>query len=221
MAYGLIIKNSSNYIQIDEDHPNYTLIASGMVSIMASAKGKVNPVTVSFPSQASPIVVCIGATGSAFVTLDARTSTTINFVASAPISLPYRIYAPTSDNPGVMTGYGFIVKNASGKVVFNGNNTYMRVGQVVFSTVGYGTRPTVNHSFGNAFVDATNLGWRMSFRAAETITDFAYATSLGMQVGHGFYKYGEVVTWTAQGIIRLPDYTASDNTIEQAMVLSA
>ena len=220
MAYGLIIKNSSNYIQIDQDHPNYTLIASGTISIRASAIGSVNPAKVSFPSQESPIVVCIGATGSAFVTLGARTPTTIDFVASASVSLPYRIYATTSDNPGVMTGYGFIVKNASGGVVFNGNNAYMRVGQVVFSTVGYSTMPTVNHSFGNAFVDATNLGSRMSFRRADTITDFAYATSLGMQVGNGFYKYGAVVTWTAQGIIGPGDYNATVE-IEQAMVLSA
>ena len=220
MAYGLIIKNSSNYIQIDEDHPNYTLIASGMVSIMASAKGKVNPVTVSFPSQASPIVVCIGATGSAFVTLDARTSTTINFVASAPISLPYRIYAPTSDNPGVMTGYGFIVKNASGKVVFNGNNTYMRVGQVVFSTVGYGTRPTVNHSFGNAFVDITNVGARAFLTIATYPGEPSFATGFGIKVGSGFYQYGEVVIWAAPGLIA-NGYYECPNGVQQAMVLSA
>ena len=220
MAYGLIIKNSSNYIQIDQDHPNYTLIASGTISIKASDIGRVNPAKVSFPSQESPIIVCIGATGSAFVTLDARTPTTIDFVASASVSLPYRIYAITSNNPGAMTGYGFIVKNASGGVVFNGNNTYMRVGQVVFSTVGYSTMPTVNHSFGNAFVDATNLGSRMSFRRADTIMDFAYATSLGMNVGNGFYKYGAVVTWTAQGIIGPGNYNATDE-IKQAMVLSA
>lgn len=220
MAYGLTVKNSSNYIQIDQDYANCTLIASGTVSITASTVNTVNAATVSFPSQSSPVVVCIGATESAFVTLLAKTSSSVQFVASASISLPYRIYASTINNPGITTGYGFLVKNVSGGVVFNSNNSYMRVGQVSFSTVGYSTMPTVNHSFGNAFVDITNVGARAYLIIANYINEPSYATGFGVQVGNGFYKYGQVVIWAAPGLTGT-GYYECPNGVQQAMVLSA
>lgn len=220
MSYGLLVKNSSNYVQIDQDYANCTLIASGSVSVTASTTSAVNPATISFAAQSSPVIVCIGATGSAFVAVYTRTSSSVQFVSSATISLPYRIYASVANNPGTLTDYGLVVKNASGQVTFNSNLPYMRIGQQTTSIVGYSSMPTVYHSFGSAFVDITNTGARAFLTIATAPGEPSFATGFGIKVGSGFYQYGQVVIWAAPGLIASGYYTSPNGT-QQAMVLSA
>lgn len=220
MSYGILVKNSSGYIQIDDNYSNYTLIASGAVSVSASTASKVNPATVSFTSQSSPVVACIGDTSGAYVAVLSRSSTSVQFVSNASITLPYRIYANVANNPGSTSGYGLIVRNASGQVVFNSNLTYMRVGQLTFSTVGYNTMPTVYHPYGNTYVDITNSGSRAFLTIATYVNEPSFATGFAIRVGNGFWQYGQAVIWAAPGLTGSGYWQAPNSTI-QAMALSS
>lgn len=220
MSYGILVKNSSDYIQIDENYSNYTLIASGSVWVSASTVNQVNPATVYFASQSSPVVVCIGNTGGAVVALFATSASSAQFVSSASTIVSYRIYANVANNPGSTSGYGLVVRNASSQVVFNSNLTYMRVGQLTFSTVGYYSMPTVYHSYGNAYVDITNSGSRAFLTIASSPGLPSYARGFGVNVGNGFWQYGQVVIWAAPGLVASGYWEAPNSTL-QAAALSA
>lgn len=219
MSYGISVQNSSGYIQIDDNYPNYTLIASGAVGVTASLANKVNPATVSFTSQSSPVVACIGNTSGAYVALLSRSSTSVQFVSNASITLPYRIYANVVNNTGSTSGYGLVVRNGSNQVMFNSNLTYMRVGQLTFSTVGYSSMPTVYHPYGNAYVDITNSGSRAFLTIARYVNEPSFATGFAICVGNGFWQYGQSVIWAAPGLTGSGYWQAPNSTI-QAMVLS-
>lgn len=220
MSYGILVKNSSNYIQIDDNYSNYTLIASGSVGVSASTMNKVNPATVYFASQSSPVVVCIGNTGGAVVALLATSASSVQFVSNANTTVSYRIYANVAHNPGSTSGYGLVVRNASGQVVFNSNLTYMRVGQLTFSTVGYYSMPTIYHGYGNAYVDITNSGSRAFLTLATYTGEPSFARGFGVNVGSGFWQYGQVVIWAAPGLIANGYWEAPNSTL-QAAVLAA
>ena len=220
MSYGILVKNSSGYTQIDDNYSNYTLIASGSVGISASTMSKVNPATVYFASQSIPVVVCIGNTGGAVVALLATSASSVQFVSNANTTVSYRIYANVANNPGSISGYGLVVRNASSQVVFNSNLTYMRVGQLTFSTVGYYSMPTVYHGYGNAYVDITNSGSRAFLTIASSPGLPSYARGFGVNVGNGFWQYGQVVIWAAPGLVASGYWEAPNSTL-QAAVLSA
>ena len=220
MSYGVLVKNSSGYIQIDDNYSNYTLIASGSVGISASTMSKVNPATVYFASQSSPVVVCIGNTGGAVVALLATSASSVQLVSGTNTTVPYRIYANVAHNPGSTSGYGLVVRNASGQVVFNSNLTYMRVGQLTFSTVGYYSMPTVYHGYGNAYVDITNSGSRAFLTLATHLGEPSFARGFGVIVGNGFYQYGQLVIWAAPGLVASGYWEAPNSTL-QAAVLAA
>lgn len=220
MSYGILVKNSSGYIQIDDNYSNYALIASGSVWVSASTVTRVNPATVYFASQSSPVVVCIGNTGGAVVALFAITDSSAQFISNASTTVPYRIYANVADNPGSTSGYGLVVRNASSQVVFNSNLTYMRVGQLTVSTVGYYSMPTVYHGYGNAYVDITNSGSRVFLDVAWAPGKPTYALVLGVNVGNGFWQYGQVAIWTPPGFVGNGHWEAPGSPLQTA-VLSA
>jgi hypothetical protein len=220
MSYGILVKNSSGYIQIDDNYSNYTLIASGSVGVSASTVNQVNPATVYFTDQPSPVVVCVGNTGGAVVALLTTSSSSVQFVSNANITVSYRIYANVANNPGLISGYGLVVRNASSQVVFNSNLTYMRVGQLTFSTVGYYSMPTVYHPYGNAYVDITNSGSRAFLTIASSPGLPSYARGFGVNVGNGFWQYGQVVIWAAPGLVASGYWEAPNSTL-QAAVLAA
>lgn len=220
MSYGILVKNSSGYIQIDDNYSNYTLIASGSVWVNASTVNQVNPATVYFANQSSPVVVCIGNTGGAVVALFTTSASSAQFVSNASTTVSYRIYANVANNPGSISGYGLVVRNASSQVVFNSNLTYMRVGQLTFSTVGYYSMPTVYHPYGNAYVDITNSGSRAFLTIANYQGGPSYASGFGVNVGNGFWQYGQVVIWAAPGLVANGYWEAPNSTL-QAAALSA
>jgi hypothetical protein len=222
MAYGLLVKNSSGYIQIDDNYSNYTLIASGSVTINESYDRSIRIATISFPSQSFPVSVCIGNTGSAFVACVSRTSTSVGLVASATVTISYRIYGLISVNPGTTSGYGLIVKNGSGGVVFNSNLPYMRIGQITTSTVGNETLPTVTHGYGANFVDITNTGSGIYMFLAyiEDREQSSHLQGIGIRVANGSWTYGKVYVRAMPGLTGIGG-GAYPNRPVQAMVLAA
>lgn len=220
MAYGLLVKNSSGYIQIDDNYSNYTLIASGSVTISESYDDSIKIATISFPSQSFPVSVCIGNTGSAFVACVSRTSTSVGLVASATVTISYRIYGLISVNPGSTSGYGLIVKNGSGGVVFNSNLPYMRIGQITTSTVGNATLPTVTHGYGANFVDITNTGSGIYLFIARYIEENSHLQGIGIRVANGSWTYGKVYVRAFVGLTGAGG-GAYPNRPVQAMVLAA
>lgn len=220
MTYGLLVKNSSGYIQIDDNYSNYTLIASGSVTINESYRNSIRIATISFPSQAFPVSVCIGNTGSAFVACVSRTSTSVGLVANATVTISYRIYGLISANPGTTSGYGLIVKNGSGGVVFNSNLPYMRIGQITTSIVGNATLPTVTHGYGANFVDITNTGSGIYLFIAQYIEEGSHLLGIGIRVANGSWTYGKVYVRAFVGLTGSGG-GAYPNRPVQAMVLAA
>ena len=191
MAYGAKILNSSGYIQIDESYSNYTLIQSGSVYSPATW-GATNrtPGTVSFPAQSNPVVVCIGTTGSAYVAVVSVTQSSFSIISDIAVTVSYRVYALISDT-SMASGYGFMVRNASGKNVFHSNANYLRMHQLNFlQQTAAAATPSFGHSFGAAYVAVTGTWDTLGLYTANPFTAAYFVVSAFRNASNAVYFSG-------------------------------
>lgn len=115
MSFGLTIINDSNYVQIDENYSNYSLVASGFASSGAS---------VSFPSGYNHVICMVRA---AYGNSIYRSGSSPTVVTITGATWEYKMYAKTVDSPQASGTFGFVVYNTSGNRSFSSLDQTLRV----------------------------------------------------------------------------------------------
>ena len=151
MSYGLLVRNASSIIQIGEDYSNYYLHQEGVVSVGP------NGASVSYSSVEGALPLVATRAASVGVAIQSVSSTQVFLVSSSSVSVPYRIYMP-STNVTAPSGYGLVVKNSANKIVFDSTRKQLRVLQLINYTE-VARNPSspeapreFNHSLGHRFV---------------------------------------------------------------------
>ena len=151
MSYGLLVRNASSIIQIGEDYSNYYLHQEGVVSVGP------NGASVSYSSVGGALPLVATRAASVGVAIQSVSSTQVFLVSSSSVSVPYRIYMPSTDVTAP-SGYGLVVKNSANKIVFDSTRKQLRVLQLINYTE-VARNPSspeapreFNHSLGHRFV---------------------------------------------------------------------
>ncbi len=151
MSYGLLVRNASSIIQIGEDYSNYYLHQEGVVSVGP------NIASVSYSSVGGALPLVATRAASVGVAIHSVSSTQVFLAASSSVSVPYRIYMP-STNVTAPSGYGLVVKNSANEIIFDSTRKQLRVLQLInYTEVARNPiRPEAprefNHSLGHRFV---------------------------------------------------------------------
>ena len=191
MGYGARILNSSGYVQIDEDYSNYTLIQSGSVTSPATwGTTERNPGTVSFPAQSNPVIVCLGTTGSAYVSVTSVTQSSFSIISDIAVTVSYRVYALIAD-ASISNGYGLMVRNSSGKNVFHSNANYLRMHQLNFlQQTAAAATSSFGHSFGAAYVAVTGTWGTLGLYTTNPYTAAYFVVSAFRNASNAVYFSG-------------------------------
>ena len=202
MSYGLLVKNNSNFIQIDQNYKNAVLLAAGSAYYQApvtvpSSGIWAAPLKINFPTSLSPYrpLIFLRYFGGAQTYIVAQEITQSSFSVSlenwydTPAgsgyftwkyvsgSFDYKVFGYKSDLS--VDGYGLVVRNAAGVPVFSSAETYTRVKAVLNTTI-----PRVANSNG--------LAKKQISYTSGGVNDFIYA-SLGSTGFNG--QMGDSTSW--------------------------
>lgn len=203
MSYGITVKNTSSLIQIGEDYSNYYLVQEGVVSVGSSGA------VVNFPAYGSSLPIVATRAATVGVAIQSVTSSSVTFVAKSTVSVPYRIYLP-STSLASPSGYGLVVKNSSGGIVFDSTKKQLRVlGLISYSEVarapGVGPNQSesprlFSHGLGNRFVIHSHASMRRGTMVLVSGGPVAWILSALTSVNNAVYLGDAFVTtglpWT-------------------------
>lgn len=189
MSYGLSVKNSAGFVQIDQDYKNAVLLAAGSAYYTAPVTGVwEQPVTINFPTSLSPYkpLIFLRYFGGyqTYIVPQAITQSSFsvsleNWYDNPPGSgyftwkyvsgsFDYKVFGYKSSL--LIDSYGLAIRNSTGTPVFSSAETYTRVKAVIDTTI-----PRVNNS--NGFAKK-----QISYTSGD-VNDFIYA--MGDSTGWG------------------------------------
>ncbi len=129
MAYGMIVKNSDDEIQIDGEYQNYTLFDSGSFNFDTTGSGMrfVNFTdTDKVPIYAfRPISSCFIGAGHWIKSGDDFTQIYTPMEKDETGTIEWVLF--TEGNTNALPEYGMVIKNAGGDVVFSSDEEYFKI----------------------------------------------------------------------------------------------
>ncbi|WP_176506353.1 hypothetical protein [Pseudomonas urethralis] len=140
--YGLTIKNSSGYVQIDGEYSNLALVESLTLSATSRGggpNGSVWYVTRSFPNYVSPVVAIYANNGVTVCYQAAQVNGVWQFTFWATTQNAFQVYMFDQAGRGARfaINYGLVVKNkTTNAVVFDSRMKYMRVVDYIAANLG-------------------------------------------------------------------------------------
>ena len=152
MSYGLQIYNQSGFLQIDDQYPQFVVVASGTAS---------EGVDVYFPTQSSPPLIMLRPTNPGVFIGGIHPLWTDHFRATGSgtgDTFQYKILKSVNELSEPSSGYGLVVRGSAGQVVFNSEQTDMfRVNTVVTFAPGGQTPVSVANNGGQIWSSFSSL----------------------------------------------------------------
>lgn len=151
MSYGIKVKNSSGFVQIDDTYDNFVLHQTGTVSASKNSSA-----TISYADTGSLPVIAIRTVSGGSMAIAGVSTTSAGFRGGndGAATVEYRVYRRLAGVPASSGNYGLRVYNGAQALTYDSGRAYMRVSQLATFTskwVASGPFFTLNHSFGHAF----------------------------------------------------------------------
>lgn len=199
MSYGLLVKNSAGFVQIDQNYKNAVLLAAGSAYYTAPVTVPASgiwgpPITINFPTSLFPYkpLIFLRYFGGyqTYIVPQALTQSSFsvsleNWYDSPPGSgyftwkyvsgsFDYKVFGYKSSLS--IDSYGLTIRDSTGTSVFSSAETYTRIKAVIDTTI-----PRV--------IGGTALAKKQISYASEGVNDFIYAslgaTGINGQMGDG------------------------------------
>lgn len=174
MTHGLRVKNSAGELQIDSIYCNLAFGEGGTVAIAENYNwGYMTPTLISITSSPLIPLILVRPPTDRFITVYDYKQSGSNFTGfqmlpefmSGGCNVDWRCYRETPSNP---TGYGFRVKDASGKMIFSSSLNYFKIFSVHSISlaqpdpnVGYGYEDITHSGISNPYYILSRNGWML------------------------------------------------------------